>query len=214
MTPIARRYFIKNGFDGSMTMLGIIIGSWSVGVTKPEIIVTAGLGACLAMGISGLFGAYMTEKAERQRQLKTLEAAMLTDLTHSIHNDASNFVSMYAAFIDGSSPILTGVISLVPFILALTGTFLIWDAYIVSVILSLVTLFLLGLYLGRIEGEHFVIRCPDGCRWNSHSSHSPSTERHLTFLPTKSLSSHPYFEPTSVRTTCATCKRRGLIALS
>jgi len=157
MTPIARRYFIKNGFDGSMTMLGIIIGSWSVGVTKPEIIVTAGLGACLAMGISGLFGAYMTEKAERQRQLKTLEAAMLTDLTDSIHNDASDFVSMYAAFIDGSSPILTGVISLVPFILALTGTLLIWDAYIVSVILTLITLFSLGLYLGRIAKANILL---------------------------------------------------------
>ncbi|MCW3986489.1 MAG: hypothetical protein NWE91_08820 [Candidatus Bathyarchaeota archaeon] len=157
MTPIARRYFIKNGFDGSMTMLGIIIGSWSVGVTKPEIIVTAGLGACLAMGISGLFGAYMTEKAERQRQLKTLEAAMLTDLSGSIHNDASNFVSVYAAFIDGSSPILTGVISLVPFILALTGTFLIWEAYMVSVILTLITLFSLGLYLGRIAKANILL---------------------------------------------------------
>ena len=36
MSPIARRYFIKNGFDGSMTLLGIIVGSWIVGVTKPE----------------------------------------------------------------------------------------------------------------------------------------------------------------------------------
>jgi len=36
MSPIARRYFIKNGFDGSMTVLGIIIGSWIVEVTKPE----------------------------------------------------------------------------------------------------------------------------------------------------------------------------------
>ena len=53
MTPIARRYFIKNGFDGSMTVLGIIVGSWIVRVTEPEIIVTAGLGACLAMGVSG-----------------------------------------------------------------------------------------------------------------------------------------------------------------
>ncbi|MCJ7613695.1 hypothetical protein MUO71_02875, partial [Candidatus Bathyarchaeota archaeon] len=51
MGPIARRYFVKNGFDGSMTMLGIIVGAWVVNVTQPEIIVTAGLGACLAMGI-------------------------------------------------------------------------------------------------------------------------------------------------------------------
>ncbi|MCK5592535.1 hypothetical protein KAI31_00355 [Candidatus Bathyarchaeota archaeon] len=154
MTPIARRYFIKNGFDGSMTILGIIVGSWIVGVTKPEIIVTAGLGACLAMGVSGLFGAFMTEKAERKRHLKTLEAAMLTDLRNSIHNKASEFVSVYAAFIDGASPVLTGVIALIPFILTLTGTFVIWDAYVVSFTLILATLFSLGLYLGRIAKEN------------------------------------------------------------
>jgi len=154
MTPIARRYFIKNGFDGSMTILGIIVGSWIVGVTEPEIIVTAGLGACLAMGVSGLFGAYMTEKAERKSHLKKLEAAMLTDLSNSIQSDASDFVSMYAAFIDGASPMLTAVISLIPFILTLTGTFIIRDAYVVSFILTLSTLFSLGLYLGRIAKEN------------------------------------------------------------
>ena len=157
MKPIARRYFIKNGFDGSMTMLGIIVGSRIVGVTKPEIIVTAGLGACLAMGVSGLFGAYMTEKAERKRHLKTLEAAMLTDLSDSILSDASDFVSVYAAFVDGASPILTAMISLIPFILTLTGTFVIWDAYILSFILTLATLFSLGLYLGRIAKENMLL---------------------------------------------------------
>ncbi len=154
MTPIARRYFIKNGFDGSMTVLGIIVGSWIVGVTKPEIIVTAGLGACLAMGVSGLFGAYMTEKAERKSHLKTLETAMLTDLSDSVHSDASDFVSVYAAFIDGASPMLTAAISLIPFILTLTGTLVIWDAYVASFILTLATLFSLGLYLGRIAKEN------------------------------------------------------------
>ena len=157
MSPIARRYFIKNGFDGSMTLLGIIVGSWIVGVTKPEIIVTAGLGACLAMGLSGLFGAYMTEKAERTRHLKTLEATMLTDLSGSVISDASDFVSVYAAIVDGASPILTAVISLIPFILTLTGTFVIWDAYIVSFILTLATLFSLGLYLGRIAKENMLL---------------------------------------------------------
>jgi predicted membrane protein (TIGR00267 family) len=157
MTPIARRYFIKNGFDGSMTVLGIIVGSWIVGVSEPEIIVTAGLAACLAMGVSGLFGAYMTEKAERKSHLKTVEAAMLTDLSDSILSDASNFVSLYAAFIDGASPMLTAVISLIPFILTLTGTFTIWDAYIASFILTLATLFSLGLYLGRIAKENILL---------------------------------------------------------
>ena len=157
MKPIARRYFIKNGFDGSMTMLGIIMGSWIAGVTRAEIIVSAGLGACLAMGVSGLFGAYMTEKAERKRQLKTLEAAMLTDLKNSIHNEASDFVSVYAAIVDGASPALTAIVSLLPFILARGGVFTIFDAYITSFSLTLVTLFCLGLYLGKIAKENILL---------------------------------------------------------
>jgi predicted membrane protein (TIGR00267 family) len=157
MSPIARRYFLKNGFDGSMTMLGIITGSWLVGVEEPQIIVTAGLGACLAMGISGLFGAYMTERAERKRHLKSLEAAMVTDLHDSILNEASDFVSIYAAIVDGASPILTAIFSLIPFFLALAGTILIWNAYIASFILTLTTLFSLGLYLGRIAKENILL---------------------------------------------------------
>jgi len=157
MSPIARRYFIKNGFDGSMTLLGIIVGSWIVGVTKPEIIVTAGLGACLAMGLSGVFGAYMTERAERTRHLKTLEATMLTDLSGSVLSDASDFVSVYAAFVDGASPILTAMIALIPFLLTFTGTLVIWDAYIASFILTLATLFCLGLYLGKIAKENMLL---------------------------------------------------------
>ena len=157
MNPIARRYFVKNGFDGSMTMLGIVVGSWIAGVTEPRIIVTAGLGACLAMGISGLFGAYMTERAERKRHLKTLEAAMITDLQDSIFEEASNFVSFYAAIVDGASPILTAIFSLIPFVLTINGTMLIWDAYITSFIVSLAALFLLGLYLGRIAKENILL---------------------------------------------------------
>lgn len=157
MNPIARRYFVKNGFDGSMTMLGIIAGSWIVGVEEPRIILTTGLGACLAMGISGLFGAYMTERAERKRYLKSLETAMITDLSDSILNEASSFVSIYAAVVDGASPILTAIFSLLPFFLTLTGIILIWNAYIISFILTLAALFSLGLYLGRIAKENILL---------------------------------------------------------
>ncbi len=157
MGPIARRYFVKNGFDGSMTMLGIIVGSWVISVERPEIIMTTGLGACLAMGISGLFGAYMTERAERKRDLKTLETAMMTDLQDSVLNDASSFVSFYAAIVDGGSPIVTAIISLIPFGFALAGATTIWNAYIFSFALTLTTLFALGVYLGKIAKENALL---------------------------------------------------------
>jgi predicted membrane protein (TIGR00267 family) len=157
MGPIARRYFVKNGFDGSMTMLGIIVGAWVVKVTQPEIIVTAGLGACLAMGISGISGAYMTERAERKRDLKDLECAMITKLDDSVISDATRFVSLYAALVDGGSPILTALISLSPFFLLLHGIIEVQNAYIGSLVVTLVTLFMLGVYLGRVAKENALL---------------------------------------------------------
>lgn len=93
------------------------------------------------MGVSGFFGAYLTEKAERKRRLKTLERSMLADLNESMYGEASSFVSVYAAIIDGLSPALTALVSLIPFILALTGVLVIWDAYVIFLILTTVTLF-------------------------------------------------------------------------
>lgn len=154
MGGIARRYFVMNGFDGSMTMLGVIVGAWIAGVMEPKIIVGAGLGGSLAMGMSGFLGAYLTEKAEQKRQLKTLEKSMLVDLNDSIQNEAASFVSVYTALIDGVSPALTAIISLIPFLLTMEGMFPIWDAYIISLVLTLATLFSLGLYLGRIAKEN------------------------------------------------------------
>ena len=158
MGPIARRYFFKNSFDGSMTLLGIVVGSWIAGVSSPWVIVAAGLGASLAMGVSGLFGAYMTERAERERSLKELEESMLTDLNDSIHGDASNFVSVFAALVDGLSPALTAVVSIFPFILSMMGLLVIRDAYVLSLTLTQVILFLLGLYLGKTAKANFLKR--------------------------------------------------------
>jgi predicted membrane protein (TIGR00267 family) len=153
MGPIARRYFVKNGFDGSMTMLGIIVGSW-VSNGPPEVVLTAGLATCLALGISGVSGAYMTERAERKRDLKELESAMITKLDDCMISDASRFVSFYAALVDGGSPIVTALISLAPFFLLLQGLIALQVAYIASIALTLVTLFALGMYLGKIAKEN------------------------------------------------------------
>ena len=150
---IARRYFVMNGFDGAMTVFGIVLGSWIAGVSKSEIIVLAGLGACLAMGFSGFFGALMAEKAERERHLKEMEAATNNDVD-PIHYEAARFVMFYVAFIDGLSPALTAIISLMPFILVPAGLMTIWNAYVISLTLSLATLFLLGIYLGKVAKEN------------------------------------------------------------
>lgn len=152
-TGIARRYFVMNGFDGAMAAFGIILGSWIAGFSEPEKIILPGLGACLAMGLSGIFGAYMAEKAERERRLKEMEEATHNNV-NPIQYEAARFVTVYVALIDGFSPVLTAIISLIPFILVSMGWMPICNAYIASLALSLATLFLLGIYLGKVAREN------------------------------------------------------------
>ena len=147
-TGIARRYFVMNGFDGAMTVFGIVLGSWIAGVSKPEILILASVGACLAMGLSGFLGAYMAEKAERERHLKEMEKATHNNVD-PIQYEASRFVEIYVALIDGLSPALTGIISIIPFIFASAGWMLIENAYMLSLALSMASLFLLGIYLEK-----------------------------------------------------------------
>ena len=154
MGGIARRYFIMNGFDGAMTMLGVILGAWVAGIQNPGVVITTGLGGCLALGVSGVLSAYMAERAERARRMKALEEALLTSLNHTLHDRAFKFTSAYVALVNGMSPMLTALISITPFILSSVGVFLIADAYITSLILNLVTLFSLGIYLGRVAKEN------------------------------------------------------------
>jgi predicted membrane protein (TIGR00267 family) len=150
---IARRYFVMNAFDGSLTMLGIIIGTFLANVHEPRIVIGAGVGASLAMGMSGFFGTYMTERAERTRELKKLERAMVTNLDETVWDDASTFVSIWTAAVDGLSPALAAIVAVIPFILAQTGLMDFYSALSASLVLIALTLFLLGAFLGKISEE-------------------------------------------------------------
>ena len=137
-----------NGFDGAITVLGVILGSWLAKVSAPEVIVLAGVGACFAMGVSGFFGAYMAEKAERERILERdlRENGKVSEIKY----EASQIIPLLLALVDAISPCLSGGIALLPFFLALHEIILIEVAYTLSVVLVLGMLFVLGVYLGKV----------------------------------------------------------------
>ena len=86
---IVRRYFVVNGFDGALTMLGLIIGFIVSESDDLPVIFNVCLGAAIALGMSGLSSAYISESAERKRALAKLEQAMISDLGDSAHGEAS-----------------------------------------------------------------------------------------------------------------------------
>lgn len=150
---IIRRYFVMNAFDGALTMLGFVVGIYITGYIDPKIVLSAGMSASFAMGVSGFVGALITEKAERERKVKELERAMFADLEGSIIEKAALIAVVLAALTDSLAPALAALVCASPFLLSEFGVLSPVTATFLSIIVTLVLVFLLGAYLGRISGE-------------------------------------------------------------
>lgn len=152
---IGRRCLANNAFDGILTMIGVVMGSYVGGITDPRIILSTGLATCMAMGVSGGWGAYMAESAERKLEMHDLEQAMLRNLDATKQARASRFAIVVIAMIDGLSPLIAGMSVLLPFIFA--G---LWNdvlhIYITSLAMAMVALFGLGAFLAKVARESIV----------------------------------------------------------
>ena len=155
-TKILRRYFAMNAFDGAMTSLGVVIGSYISNIGDARAVIGVILVSGVAMAVSGFSGTYMAESAERSKSLNELEDAMLVDLEDTIYGQASKFVSILAAIVDGSAPFMASIPSVVPFYLALSGVMSLQVAFFVSIGASLATLFMLGVFLGRVSERNVI----------------------------------------------------------
>ena len=152
---IARRSFGNNAFDGILTMLGVLIGSLTSGVTNGQVVITTGLSTSFAIMISGAWGAYLTESSERKKSLDELGRSTLTDLNGSRIGRASRFAAIAVAVVDGLSPFLGAIIVLIPFFF--TSFFPdIQYVYYTSIAAALVALFALGVWLGHIAKENLI----------------------------------------------------------
>ena len=115
---IARRYFAMNAFDGVLTIIGVLMGHYAAGVDDPMIVVTTGLTTSVAIGISGLWGSFLTESAERKRGIDEISRSTLTDQNGSKIGKASRFAAIAVAIIDGVSPFVASIVVLIPFFFA------------------------------------------------------------------------------------------------
>ena len=147
---IARRYFAMNAFDGVLTIIGVLMGNYMAQVRRPAIVISTGLSTCVAMGVSGLWGAYLTESAERKRGLDELQAHVLTDLSQTKIGRASRTAVVIVALVDGLAPFISALVILVPFFFV---AFLadIAFCYYLSLGMALVALFGLGAFLGKVS---------------------------------------------------------------
>ena len=153
---IMRRYFVVNGFDGALTMLGMITGFLFTAPTELAVIISACLGAAIALGVSGVSSAYISESAERRRALLKLEDAMVSDLHESAHGHAARWVPMLIALVNGSSPLLISLLIILPLWIANAGIGLPMQPLHLAIAIALLLIFLLGVFLGRIAAISWI----------------------------------------------------------
>ncbi|HHE73304.1 MAG TPA: hypothetical protein ENL34_13605 [Chloroflexi bacterium] len=150
---IARRAFANNSFDGVLTMMGVVMGNFLVGVDNAKVVLVTGLSTALAIGVSGGWGAYLTESAERRHAIGELERITLTRLRGTRIGKASRIAVWLVAAVDGLSPFMAALLVVLPFFFVpLLPS--IQYAYYASIGMALAALFGLGLYLGHIAGEN------------------------------------------------------------
>ncbi len=156
IAEIARRSFGNNAFDGILTMIGVLIGSYTSGISDPRVVITTGMSTSIAIMISGAWGAYLTESAERKKNLEELGRSTLTDLNGSRIGRASRFAAIAVSIVDGLSPFVGAILVLFPFFFS--GMFQqVRHVYFTAFGAALMALFALGVWLGIVAKENLVI---------------------------------------------------------
>lgn len=150
---VARRYFFINAFDGLMISLGVLLGGHFGAHIPSKAILYTMLGSVVAMGLSGFFGAYISERAERLKGVKDLEEQIYTDLSGTKYETELKKASVMIALVDALAPVLISLPAL--FLLALSSINLIdIQISVYSALgLSLLLLIFLGYELGKLSGE-------------------------------------------------------------
>ena len=146
---ISRRYFISNGFDGTLTSVGVAVGAVLSGVSDGPTVFMIGLGAAVGLGTSGVWSVWEIERAEKRAEIKSLERAMLADLDDTSLMRRKEGARLVNAVASGIGPIIGVVLPMLPFLFA--GPALsVFEAAAFSVAVGVGLLFAFGAYMGAV----------------------------------------------------------------
>jgi len=149
---IARRYFVSNGFDGTLTSIGIVVGSVLTGIPDGLTVVKIGLGAAVGLGTSAVWSVWEIERAETSAEIRRLERAMLTDLDDTRIQRDQKGARVVHVVASGMGPLIGVVVPLVPFLFEGSALSMA-EAGILGVALGMGVLGVFGAYMGSIS-EH------------------------------------------------------------
>ncbi len=153
---IARRYLVTNGFDGTLTMLGLMTGFYVSGTKELGVAINACLGAAIALFVSGFSSTYLSETAERKQELRELEQALLANLKESYYGEASRYLPFLIASVSGLSPLFLSLLIISPLFLSYHGIEWPYSPFLLAIVIALFCIFLFGVYLGKISKQFWL----------------------------------------------------------
>ena len=154
--PIARRYFVSNGFDGALTGVGVTVGAYLSGIEDGLTVVSLGLAAAVGLTTSGVWSVWEIERAEMRAEIQETEDAMLADLSDTRVERDKMENQVVNALMSGLGPLLGLVVPLIPFLVE--GTiFSLLQATLVSVAMAVGVLFTFGAYMASISRQKWYV---------------------------------------------------------
>ena len=150
---IIRRYIVTNAFDGALTILGILLAVFFAGIKDPRLIILPGIGSAIALGVSGVWGAYAAETSENANKIKKLEKHLLVKLGKSNLRKKEKKMAYFISFINGAIPLTVSFLILSPFFITMFNVFSVDVGYLLAIIIAAVILFCLGVFTGFTAKE-------------------------------------------------------------
>lgn len=153
---LGRRYFVANGFDGTLTGIGIVVGAYLAGTADGAAIIAIGLGGAVGLGTSGIWSVWEIERAETSRKREELESAMLTNLDDTRYEADLRAAQIFHALSAALGPVIGIIVTLLPFFFE--GTLLsMTQAVLLSVGLGVLLLATVGAYMGSISKQRWYV---------------------------------------------------------
>ncbi|MFB6129894.1 MAG: VIT1/CCC1 transporter family protein [Salinigranum sp.] len=153
---ISRRYFISNGFDGTLTSVGVVVGAFLSGVPDGATVVKIALGAAVGLAVSGTWSVWEIERAEKLAELRRIEGAMLADLEGTRPHRRRDRARIVNALMSGLGPVIGVLLPTSPFLLE-GSTLSMAEATVAGVAVAVLLLFVFGAYMGRISGQRWYV---------------------------------------------------------
>jgi len=153
---ISRRYFISNGFDGTLTSIGVVVGAYLSGISDGLTVITIGLGAAVGLGTSGVWSVWGDRTGRETGRTAGHRASDVDRPRGDGGPAAAGGRSQNQCGRERNRPLIGILLPLSPF-LAEGIVLSMLEATLVAIAVGVGVLFVFGAYLGSISKQNWIV---------------------------------------------------------